>query len=68
MDAVVDVAVLLDLLQRNQRLIGLDLGTKTIGIALSDVEHNRPAPSFGNLFRFSNVLSSSGTKGCPRPP
>ncbi len=44
MDAVVDVAVLLDLLQRNQRLIGLDLGTKTIGIALSDVERRIATP------------------------
>ena len=44
MDAVIDVAVLPDLLQRNQRLIGLDLGTKTIGLALSDVERRIATP------------------------
>ena len=44
MDAVIDVAVLPDLLQRNQRLIGLDLGSKTIGLALSDVERRIATP------------------------
>ena len=44
MDAVIDVAVLPDLLRRNQRLIGLDLGTKTIGLALSDVERRIATP------------------------
>lgn len=33
-----------DLLGRNDRLIGLDLGTKTIGIALSDVERRFATP------------------------
>lgn len=31
-------------LRRNQRLIGLDLGTKTIGLALSDVERRIATP------------------------
>ncbi len=44
MDAVIDVAVLPDLLRRNERLIGLDLGTKTIGLALSDVERRIATP------------------------
>ena len=44
MDAVIDVAVLPDLLQRNQRLLGLDLGSKTIGLALSDVERRIATP------------------------
>ncbi len=44
MDAVIEVALLCDLLQRNQRLIGLDLGTKTIGLALSDVERRIATP------------------------
>ena len=44
MDAVIEVAVLPGLLQRNQRLIGLDLGTKTIGLALSDVERRIATP------------------------
>ncbi len=32
------------LLGRNQRLIGIDLGTKTIGLALSDVERRLATP------------------------
>ena len=32
------------LLQRNQRLMGIDLGTKTIGLALSDVERRLASP------------------------
>ncbi len=44
MDAVIEVAALPDLLRRNQRLIGLDLGTKTIGLALSDVERRIATP------------------------
>ena len=44
MDAVIDVADLPGLLQRNQRLIGLDLGSKTIGLALSDVERRIATP------------------------
>ncbi len=32
------------LIGRNQRLIGIDLGTKTIGLALSDVEHRLATP------------------------
>lgn len=31
-------------LQRNQRLMGIDLGTKTIGLALSDVERRIATP------------------------
>jgi len=42
--AVVDVSHLPALLGRNQRLIGLDLGTKTIGLALSDVERRIATP------------------------
>lgn len=34
---IVDVADLAGLLERGARLLGLDLGTKTIGIAVSDV-------------------------------
>jgi putative Holliday junction resolvase len=32
------------LLQRNDRLMGIDLGTKTIGLALSDVERRLASP------------------------
>jgi putative Holliday junction resolvase len=32
------------LLQRNERLMGVDLGTKTIGLALSDVERRLATP------------------------
>lgn len=44
MTAVVDIPDLPALLGRNQRLIGLDLGTKTIGLALSDVERRIASP------------------------
>jgi putative Holliday junction resolvase len=44
MTAVADVSDLPALLGRNQRLIGLDLGTKTIGLALSDVERSIASP------------------------
>jgi len=42
--AVVEVSNLPGLLGRNQRLIGVDLGTKTIGLALSDVERRIATP------------------------
>ena len=44
MSAVVDVLQLPLLLGRNQRLMGLDLGTKTVGLALSDVERRIATP------------------------
>ncbi len=44
MSATVEVQELPALLGRNQRLIGLDLGTKTIGLALSDVERRIASP------------------------
>ncbi|MGI3903841.1 MAG: Holliday junction resolvase RuvX [Janthinobacterium lividum] len=44
MPAVVDISDLPALLGRNQRLIGLDLGTKTVGLALSDVERRIASP------------------------
>ena len=44
MSAVIDIADLAPLLGRNRRLIGLDLGTKTIGLALSDVERRIATP------------------------
>jgi len=37
MSNIVDIAEILSLHTRNKRLMGLDLGTKTIGIAVSDV-------------------------------
>lgn len=42
--SVLAVTDLPALLGRNQRLIGLDLGTKTIGLALSDVERSIASP------------------------
>lgn len=36
---VIDIAALSALLERGRRLLGLDLGTQTIGLALSDVEY-----------------------------
>ncbi len=36
--ALVELSALPDHLKRHQRLLGLDLGSKTIGLALSDVE------------------------------
>ena len=44
MSAVLDIGDIPALLGRNQRLIGLDLGTKTIGLALSDVERRIATP------------------------
>ena len=44
MSAVVAIRDLPGLLGRNQRLIGLDLGTRTIGLALSDVERSIASP------------------------
>jgi putative holliday junction resolvase len=39
-----DITELLPLLPRQARLIGIDLGTKTIGLALSDVERRFASP------------------------
>ena len=44
MSAVIEIRDIPALLGRNQRLIGLDLGTKTIGLALSDVERSIATP------------------------
>ena len=44
MSAVIEIRDLPALLGRNQRLMGLDLGTKTIGIAVSDVERRIASP------------------------
>ena len=44
MSAIVTIPDIVPLLGRNQRLIGLDLGTKTIGLALSDVERRIATP------------------------
>ena len=41
---VVSIEDLPSLLRRHQRLMGLDLGTKTIGLALSDVERRIATP------------------------
>ncbi|TAN70890.1 MAG: Holliday junction resolvase RuvX [Magnetospirillum sp.] len=41
---VVAPAELVSLLRRDQRLMGLDLGTKTIGLALSDVSRTIATP------------------------
>lgn len=40
----VTVETLRPILERGKRLLGLDLGTKTIGLALSDVEHRIASP------------------------
>ncbi len=42
--SIVTPAELLALLSRDQRLMGLDLGTKTIGLALSDVSRTIATP------------------------
>lgn len=44
MSATIEIPDLPAILGRNQRLIGLDLGTKTIGLALSDVERRIASP------------------------
>ena len=44
MTAVIDIRDVPALLGRNRRLVGLDLGTKTIGLALSDVERRIATP------------------------
>ena len=44
MSAVVSLEDLSACLGRNQRLMGLDLGTRTIGLALSDVERRIATP------------------------
>jgi putative Holliday junction resolvase len=41
---VATLEALVALLGRNQRLMGIDLGTKTIGLALSDVERRLATP------------------------
>ena len=41
---VVDIDVFSRSLKRNDRLLGIDLGTKTIGLALSDVERRLASP------------------------
>src|SRR5277367_3944998 len=47
---VLPLAALRERLTKQQRLIGIDLGTKTIGIALSDVGLTLASP-FGSLKR-----------------
>jgi putative holliday junction resolvase len=42
--ATLSLEELTGLLQRNDRLMGIDLGTKTIGLALSDVERRLATP------------------------
>ena len=44
MSPVIEVLDIPPLLGRNRRLMGLDLGTKTIGLALSDVERRIASP------------------------
>lgn len=44
MSAVLSVEELAGRLGRHQRLLGLDLGTKTVGLALSDVERRIASP------------------------
>jgi len=43
-DTIIELAALAPRLQRFDRLLGLDLGTKTIGIAVSDVERRLASP------------------------
>ena len=42
--SVVDIEMLSGLMSRNDRLMGIDLGTKTIGLALSDVGRSLASP------------------------
>ncbi|MEK9671996.1 MAG: Holliday junction resolvase RuvX [Rhodospirillaceae bacterium] len=42
--AIMDIKEISGTLGRNARLIGIDLGTKTIGLALSDVERKVASP------------------------
>ena len=44
MKNTLDIGELLPLLPRHARLMGLDLGTKTIGLAISDVERRFASP------------------------
>ena len=44
MTPIVDLAALRPRLKRLDRLLGLDLGTKTIGVAVSDVERRLASP------------------------
>lgn len=41
---ILDIDALLDRLPRHARLFGIDLGTKTIGVAVSDVERRIASP------------------------
>ena len=43
-DNVIELAALRPTLRRFDRLLGLDLGTKTIGVAVSDVERHFASP------------------------
>ncbi len=43
-DNIIDLATLAPRLRRFDRLLGLDLGTKTIGVAVSDVERRLASP------------------------
>ncbi len=44
MTTIIDLAALRPRLKRLDRLLGLDLGTKTIGLAVSDVERRLASP------------------------
>ncbi len=44
MDTILELAALRPRLKRLDRLLGLDLGTKTIGLAVSDVERHLASP------------------------
>ncbi len=44
MTSIIDLAALRPRLRRLDRLLGLDLGTKTIGVAVSDVERRLASP------------------------
>lgn len=43
-DNIIDIEALVPRLKRFDRLLGLDLGTKTIGVAVSDVERRLASP------------------------
>jgi putative holliday junction resolvase len=62
-DNILELADLAPRLRRFDRLLGLDLGTKTIGVAVSDVERRLASPvTTIRRTRFQNMDGSQGPR------
>jgi len=65
MSNIIEIADILALHSRNKRLMGLDLGTKTIGIAISDVRLTIAMAEKEDIFAFvlGLPLNMDGSEG-----